>query len=158
MSSKLLWFEPKLRALLIFLLAFAAITQLIISLIAAQYFPINSIFVFLFISLGIVALLVGAEVLVAEIVHGYRIYRRQKHPSKKRLKLKKIAESWSILIGAGITLGLFILIYFLFSYFLIDPFALTNLPIYGKFTLAEVLSGIVLIIIIVVLESAIPKQ
>ena len=158
MPLKIPWFEPKYRGFLILLLSFAAITQLIIIFIASYYFPINSVFVFVFISIGIVSLLMGAEILFAELIYTLRVRSRQKKPAKKKRKLRKISEALSIFIGAGISLGIFILVYFICAYFVIDPFVLTNLPIYGKFVLAEVLSGIILIILVLIFESAVPKN
>lgn len=156
MTIKLSWQEPKNRSLILVLIGFATLIQLIIILLASYYFLINSIYIFIFVSLGIIFLLTGVEILLAQIIHSYRFHRRQSKPAKKRKILKKVSETWSILIGAGISLGLFILIYFIFSYFLIDPFSLIILPIYGKFTLAEIISGIILIIITLILESTIP--
>ncbi|MHA1265151.1 MAG: hypothetical protein ACTSRS_07950 [Candidatus Helarchaeota archaeon] len=156
MSSKISWFEPNLRGLLVLLIAFAAVTQLITIFLAAFYFPINSAYILTFVSLGIVSLLFGVEILFAELIYKYRLHRRQLKPFKKRKKLKRISEIRSIFIGAGIAIGLFILLYFLFSYFLIDPFTLPTLPIYGKFCLAEALSGITLIILLLVFESTMP--
>ena len=158
MTFKIPWLEPKNRGLLLLLLGFAASIQLIIILIASYYFPINSAYVFIFVSLGVIFLLTGVEMLFAETIHSLRVHSRQKKPSKKKKRLKKISVTWSIFIGAGVSLGLFILLYFIFAYFLIDPFALITIPIYGKFTLVEIISGIILIIILVIFESAIPKK
>ncbi|MFX1295345.1 MAG: hypothetical protein ACFFD2_10910 [Promethearchaeota archaeon] len=158
MSIKLSWQESKNRSLIIVLLGFAAIIQLLIILPASYYFPINSIYIFVFVSLGVILLLTGAEILLAQIIHAFRVHKRQLKPAKKRRKLKKISELWSIFIGAGITLGLFILIYFIFTFFLMDPLSFVFIPVYGKFTLVELFSGIILIIIVLILESVIPQK
>lgn len=158
MPLKIPWLEDKNRGIVILLCGFATIIQFIIILLAAYYFPINSIYVFIFVSLGVILLLIGIEILFAELVHSLRVHRRQKKPIKKKKKLKKISLTWSIFIGAGIGLGLYSLLYFIFAYTLIDPFALTNIPIYGKFTLAEILASIILVIIILIFESTIPKK
>lgn len=158
MPLKISWTEPKNRGLLILILGIAAITQLTINFIASYQYLINSIFVSLFLTLGVVSLLFGAEIFFAELVHTLLVHSRQNQPAKKKKRLKKISESFSILVGAGISIGFFILIYLIFAYFLIDPFSLTNIPIYSKFVLAEVLSGIVVIIILLVFESAVPKK
>ena len=158
MPLKIPWLEAKNRGILILLLGFAAIIQLIILLLASYYFPINSIYVFIFVSLGVIFLLMGVEILFAETIHSLRVHRRQKKPTKKKKKLKKISVTRSIFIGAGISLGLFILLYFILAYFFIDPLILTILPVYSKFTLVEVLSGVILLIIVVILESAVPQK
>ncbi|MHA1651154.1 MAG: hypothetical protein ACTSYB_13250, partial [Candidatus Helarchaeota archaeon] len=77
---------------------------------------------------------------------------------KKRKKLKKVSEVWSIFIGAGIAIGLFCLIYFTVAYFIMDPLKFLLIPIFGKFTLVEILTGIILIILILIIDAVIPKK
>ncbi len=158
MSSNITWQEPKNRGLMLLTIGVTTIIQFIIVFTAQYYFLINSLNIFIFVSLGIICLVSGAEILIAQIIHSYRIHRRQTKPSKKKRKYKKISETISILIGIGITSGLFSLLYFLFSYNLIDPFVLTYLPIFGKFALAEMLAGIVLVILVVIFEAIIPQK
>ena len=158
MSAKLSWQEPKNRSLIFILIGLAAVIQFIILLPASYYFPINSIYVFIFVSFGVIFLLTGGEILLAQMVHSFRVHKRQSKPTKKRRKYKKISEFWSIFIGAGICLGLFVSIYIIFAYFWLDPFSFVSLPIYGKFTLVELVSGIFLIVIILILELIIPPK
>ena len=153
MSSKISWQEPKNRGLVCIMLGLATLIQMIIIYFAAYYFLINSFYLFLFVSLGVIALLAGAEILLAQIIHSVRLRRRQSKPSKKKRKLKKISEAWSILLGAGISIGVFSLLYFIFAINIIDPLTLTTLPIYGKFALAETLTGIILIVLILIVEA-----
>ncbi|MHA1129345.1 MAG: hypothetical protein ACTSQI_10345 [Candidatus Helarchaeota archaeon] len=158
MSVKISWREPTNRNLIFILVGLAIIIQFLIVRIAVNYFLVNSVYVFIFTSIGIIVLLSGVELILAQITHSLRIRRRQsKHP-KKRKKLAKISEFWSIMLGAGIALGLFCSFYFICSYFLIDPLVLLMIPTYGKFALAEILSGIILIIFILFLDSIISKK
>ena len=152
------WSDPKNRGTLLLLLGFAALVQLVIILIASYYYPINSAYIFVFVSLGVIPLLMGAQIMFAELIYSLRLYYRQKKPTKKKKKIKKISISLSTFIGAGISIGVFVLLYAIFAYALIDPFIFTNIPIYGKFALAEVLTGIITIVVVVIFESAVPKQ
>ena len=158
MPTKVSWHEPKNRSLIIILLGFASIIQFIITLLASYYFLINSIYIFIFVSLGVISLLTGAQILLAQVIHSFRVHRRQQKPAKKKRKMKKISETWSIFIGAGIGVGIFISLYFIFAYLWLDPLVFTFLPTFGKFALVEIASGIVLIIIIIALESILPQK
>ena len=158
MSAKLSWQEPKNRSLIFILIGLAAVIQLLILLTSAYYFPINSAYVFIFLSFGVIFFLTGGEIILAQMIHSFRVHKRQSKPTKKRRKLKKVSELWSIFIGAGICLGIFISIYVIFAYSLMDPFTLVNIPIYGKFTVVELVSGIILIAIILILESIMPPK
>ena len=155
MSAKIPWQEPKNYGLIFVLLGLAAVIQFIIISFAAHYYLINSFYIFLFVSIGVIVFLAGIEILFAQIIHSFRVHLRQSAPAKAKRKLKKISEIGSIFIGSGITLGLFAVLYVIFAYYLIDPFTLIELPIYGKFTLAEILAGITLIIIFLIWESII---
>jgi hypothetical protein len=157
MSAKIPWQEPQNRAILFTFFGFAALIEFLIVLYATYYFPINNIYVNIFVSLGVILFLTGIEILFAQIIHSLRIYLWQKKATKKKVGLKKVSMNWSIFLGAGISLGLFVSLYFIFSYYLLDPFVLIILPIYGKFALIEILSGIVAVIIIAVIDSALPK-
>ncbi len=158
MSVKISWQEPKNRSLIFILVGLATLIQLIIVLMAAYFFPINSVYIFIFTSIGVIILISGVEILLAQVTHSLRFRRRQSKSPKKRKKLKKVSESWSIIIGAGITLGLFGLLYFIFSYFIIDPLTLVIVPVYGKFAFAEILTGILLVITVLFLDSVISKK
>jgi hypothetical protein len=158
MSVKISWQEPKNRSLIFILVGLATLIQLIIVLMAAYFFPINSVYIFIFISIGVIVFISGVEILLAQVIHSLRFRRRQSKSPKKRKKLKKVSESWSIIIGAGITLGLFSVLYVIFSYFIIDPLTLVMLPVYGKFAFAEILTGIILVITVLFLDSVITKK
>ena len=157
MSAKIPWQEPQNRSIIFICLGFAALFEFFIVLYVSFYFPINNIYVYIFGSLGVILFLTGIEILFAQIIHSLRIYFWQKRATKKKVGLKKVSMNWSIFIGAGISLGLFVSLYFIFSYYILDPFVLINLPIYGKFILIEILSGIVAVIIVAVIDSALPK-
>jgi len=155
---KILWQEPKNRSTIIILIALASLIQFFISLYASTYFPINNYQIFLFISIGVIFLLTGLEILFADIIHSFRLHLRQKKPTKKKIGLKKVSEIYSIFTGAGIILGLFISVYFIFSFYIVDPLAFIELPIYAKFVLAEILSGIVIVIAVLIFNSALPQK
>ena len=125
---------------------------------AAEFFLINSINVFIYTSVGVIFLLTGAEILFSDIIHSFRLHRRQQKPTKKKIGLKQVSPTWSIFIAAGIILGAFISVYFIVSFYLIDPFTFIELSIFSKFTIAEVITGIILIIFVVILESILPQK
>lgn len=158
MSSKISWLEPKTRCFLLIFLAFAALIQLLTTFYTVYYFPINSMYIFIFVSLGVTVLLMGVELLFSELVHSIRMRRRQKKRSKKRKKLKRLTLTWSIVIGAGLSLGIYVMFFFIFAYFIMDPLSLTFLPIYGKFSFVVLLSGIVIIITLIIFENLFPKS
>jgi len=158
MSIKIPWQEPKNRAIIFILFGFASLLESIIVLYATYLFPINSIYIYIFESLGVTLFLTGIEILFAQIIHSLRLYLWQKKAAKKKVRLKKVSINWSIFYGAGISLGLYIVFYFIFSYYLLDPFALINFPIYGKFALIQILSGIVAVIIVAIFDSLLPQS
>jgi len=116
--------------------------------------PINNIYVSIFVALGVIFFLTGIEILFAQLIHSLRIYLWQKKAEKKKVGLKKVSMNWSIFVGAGISLGLYVGVFFIFSYYLMDPFSLVNLPIYGKFALIEILSGIIVIIAVAIIDAS----
>jgi hypothetical protein len=155
---KILWQEPKNRSNIVILIALASLIQFFITLYASTHFPINNYQIFLFISIGVIFLLTGLEILFADLIHSFRLHLRQKKPIKRKIGLKKVSEIYSIYTGAGIILGLFILVYFIFSFYIIDPLAFIELPIYAKFVLAEILSGMVIVIAVLIFNSALPQK
>jgi hypothetical protein len=157
MSTKIPWQEPKNRALVLLFFGLAAFIQSFIILYVTYYFPINNIYIYIFVPLGVILFLTGIEVLFAQLIHSLRIYLWQKKAEKKKVGLKKVSMNWSIFVGAGISLGLYLIIYFIFSYYLLDPFSLINFPIYGKFALIEILSGIVVVVAVGIIDAALPK-
>jgi len=157
MSTKIPWQESKNRALILLFFGLAAFIQFFITLYVTYYFPINNIYVYLFVPLGVILFLTGIEILFAQLIHSLRIYLWQKKAEKKKVGLKKVSMNWSIFVGAGISLGLYVMIFFIFSYYLLDPFSFTNLPIYGKFALIEILSGITVIIAVGIIDAIFPK-
>lgn len=158
MSTKIPWQEPKNRTLILVFFGLAVFVQSFIILYVTYYFPINSIHVFIFVPLGIILFLTGIEILFAQLIHSLRIYLWQKKAEKKKVGLKKVSMNWSIFVGAGISLGLYVMVFFIWSYYLMDPFSFINLPIYGKFALIEILSGIVIIVAVGILDAIFPKM
>jgi hypothetical protein len=143
--------------LVILFFGLAVFTQSLIILYTTSYFPINNIYVSIFVALGVIFFLTGIEILFAQLIHSLRIYLWQKRAEKKKVGLKKVSINWSIFVGAGISLGLYVGIFFIFSYYLMDPFSLVNFPIYGKFALIEILSGITVIIAVAIIDASLPK-
>lgn len=158
MSAKIPWQESKNRALVIIFFGLAVLIQSFIILYATSYFPINNISVDILVALGVILFLTGIEILFAQLVHSLRIYLWQKKAEKKKVGLNRVSMNWSIFIGAGISLGLYVGIYFIFSYYIMDPFSFVNLPFYGKFALVEILSGITVIIVTTLIDASVPKQ
>ena len=158
MSTKIPWQEPKNRALVLVFFGLAVFVQSFIILYVTYYFPINNIYIYIFVPLGVILFLTGIEILFAQLIHSLRIYLWQKKAEKKKVGLKKVSMNWSIFVGAGISLGLYVMVFFICSYYLMDPFSFINLPIYGKFALIEILSGIVIIVAVGILDAIFPKM